>query len=149
MIVSDFCELDVVTVERDVTLFETSKLMRQFHVGYVVVVEDKDDLLTPLGIVTDRDLVVEVMATELDPATITVGDIMQQQLYTLQSHVDLVQCLNAMADVGVRRLPIVSEEGMLIGVATLDEILTKMADLLGSFSQLLQTEKENELKHRH
>lgn len=149
MIVSDFCELDVVTVERDVTLFETSKLMRQFHVGYVVVVEDKDDMLTPLGIVTDRDLVVEVMATELDPATITVGDIMQQQLYTLQSHVDLVQCLNAMADVGVRRLPIVSEEGMLIGVATLDEILTKMADLLGSFSQLLQTEKENELKHRH
>jgi CBS domain-containing protein len=148
MNVSDFCEQDIVTIESDGTLVEAAKLMRHFHVGYIVIVEEKKKKLYPLGIVTDRDVVIEVVATELDPETITVGDIMQQNLFVVQEDADITKTLEMMTDKGVRHLPVVSKKGELIGVASLESFLIKTTDLFGNFTQLLTNERENELKHR-
>ncbi len=67
MPIGEICNRDTVIVKRDDTALEAAKLMRQHHVGDVVVVEERDGAQIPVGIVTDRDLVVEIMATELDP----------------------------------------------------------------------------------
>ncbi len=84
MPVSEICNREVVVVQRDDTALETAKLMRQHHVGDVLVVEDRNGVRVPVGIVTDRDLVVEIMAPELDDTVITVGDIMAQELVTVK-----------------------------------------------------------------
>ena len=75
MHVGEICERKVVIVQRDDTVLEAAKLMRQHHVGGVQVVEERDGVSFPVGVVTDRDLVVEIMAPELDYMVITVGDI--------------------------------------------------------------------------
>lgn len=148
MNVSDFCERDVVTIESSGTLVDAAKLMRHFHVGYVVITEEKKKKLYPLGIVTDRDVVVEVVATELDPETITVSDIMQQNLFVVQDDADITKTLEMMTDKGVRRLPVVSKKGVLVGVASLESLLIKTADMFENFTKLLINERENELKYR-
>lgn len=147
MIVSDFCEREVVIVEADTTLVETAKLMRHFHAGYVVVVEDKNNQINPLGIVTDRDIVIEVVATELDAETITAGDIMVQYLYKVSKDDGLVSTIEMMNQHGVRRLPVVTAEGLLVGVVTMENILEKMSNLF-DFTALIKTERENEFKQR-
>lgn len=68
MSVSEICNRRVVVMQRDETVSEAAKLMRQHHVGAVVVVEDRNGIRVPVGIVTDRDLIMEIMAFELDPA---------------------------------------------------------------------------------
>jgi predicted transcriptional regulator len=148
MVISDFCERDVVTMTLDSTLVEAAKLMRHYHVGYIVVVEERNKQVFPLGIVTDRDIVIEVIATELDPQTITVGDIMLQKLLVIRDDADIVKTIDLMTNEGVRRLPIVNEKGTLVGVATMEDMLIKTANLFESFNRLLAKERENELKHR-
>jgi CBS domain-containing protein len=76
MPVSEVCNREVIVVQLNDSTLEAAKLMRQHHVGDVVVVEDRGGVRIPVGIVTDRDLVVEIMAPELDQTVITVGDIM-------------------------------------------------------------------------
>ena len=84
MSVGEICNREVIIVHRDETVQEAAKLMRQHHVGDVVVVDDRNGVRVPVGIVTDRDVVVEIVATELDQATMTVGDIMAQELFTVK-----------------------------------------------------------------
>jgi len=148
MIVFECCDREVVTIEQGASLVEAAQLMRKFHVGYVVVVDDKAMQCIPLGIVTDRDVVIEAVATELDPEVITVGDIMISPLLIVNMEADLEKTLDVMATQGVRRLPVVDEVGGLLGVVTLDGLLIKTTSVLSSFSKLIAHEKANELKHR-
>ena len=76
MPVSETCKCEAVTVRRDNTVLEAAKIMRRHHVGDVQVIEERDGVSVPVGVVTDRDLVVEIMAPELDYMVITVGDIL-------------------------------------------------------------------------
>lgn len=148
MDISQYCDCDVVILERDSSLVDAAKLMRQFHVGYVVVVENKKTNLIPLGIVTDRDIVIEVVATELDPEVITVGDIMLKNLLTVREKTNHVKMLEMMTVEGVRYLPVVNQEGALVGVATLEGLLIKTAEVFTNLSNLIANEKENESTYR-
>lgn len=75
MPVSEVCNRETITMRRDNTVLEAAKLMRRHRVGNVQVIEERDGMSVPLGVVTERDLVVEIMAPELDYMVITVGDI--------------------------------------------------------------------------
>lgn len=75
MPVSEICKREAITMRRDNTVLEAAKLMRRHRVGNVQVIEERDGMSVPLGVVTERDLVVEIMAPELDYMVITVGDI--------------------------------------------------------------------------
>ncbi|OGS99972.1 MAG: hypothetical protein A3F73_13210 [Gallionellales bacterium RIFCSPLOWO2_12_FULL_59_22] len=75
MSMSETCDSETVVMLRDDTVLEAAKLMRRYRVGGVVVAEERDGARIPLGIITERDLVVEIMAPELDCMVITVGDI--------------------------------------------------------------------------
>ena len=97
---------------------------------------------------TDRGVVIEAVATELDPEVITVGDIMISPLLIVNMGADLEKTLDVMVTQGVRRLPVVDEVDRLLGVVTLDDLLIKTTSVLSSFSKLTAHEKVNELKHR-
>ena len=83
MRVGDFCIRDVVQCTRGASALELSRLMREGHVGGVVVVDQPNGKKIAVGIVTDRDLVIEVMAKKRDPALVTAKDLMGKELVTV------------------------------------------------------------------
>ena len=149
MIIGAICNKDVVTVERDATILNAAKLMRQHHVGDVVVVETKINKTVPVGIVTDRDLIMEVVATDLDSNVFTVGDIMVSHLAVIQESASVFEASHLMTSKGIRRLPVVDNSGGLVGVISLDDLLLMLSKEIGLISKLIIHEQKNERAHRH
>ena len=148
MTVGTICNREVITVQRDASVLHAAKLMRQYHVGDVVVIENRKDKVVPIGIVTDRDVIVEVIATELDSEVITVGDIMVISLAVVKSNAGILEAIQLMTSKGVRRLPVVEDDGSLIGIITLDDLLLLLAKEFGALSKLVAKEQKNESTKR-
>ncbi|HEU4853914.1 MAG TPA: CBS domain-containing protein [Nitrosospira sp.] len=148
MPIGEICNRDTVIVKRDDTVLEAAQLMRQHHVGDVVVVEERDGVQIPVGIVTDRDLVVEIMATELDPGVITVGDIMEQELVTVKESVGIFEAIQYMRSKTVRRLPIVNEKSELVGILSLDDLLELLSEELLAIAKLVNYQRQKETRLR-
>lgn len=144
MPVSEICNREVIIVRRDDTVHEAAKLMRQHHVGDVVVVEERKGMRVPVGIVTDRDLVVEIMAPAVEQMVITVGDIMGPNLVTVKESMGIYESIQYMRSEGVRRLPVVDSEGGLVGILTLDDLLELLAEELLELSRLVKYEQKKE-----
>lgn len=148
MTIGAICNHEVITVQRDATVLHAAMLMRQNHVGDVVVIENNNGKLTPIGIVTDRDLVVEVVATDLDCKVITVGDIMLSSLTVVNSSAGVFEAIQLMTSKGIRRLPVIDEGGALTGIVTLDDLLLLLSNELGAFTKLVKREQKNEATKR-
>lgn len=144
MPISEICNREVIIVQRETTVHEAAKLMRQHHVGSVVVVEERKGVRVPVGIVTDRDLVVEIMAPDLVQMVITVGDIMGAKLVTVQDDMGIYESIQYMRGEGVRRLPVVDSKGGLIGILALDDLLELLAEELLELSRLVKHEQKKE-----
>ena len=144
MSIKDLCNRELVTVGRDDTVFKAAELMRHNHVGDVLVVEKKLDTTIPLGIVTDRDVVVEVVAPGLDPKVMTVGDIMLPHLSTVKEDAEVFDAIRLMTGNGIRRLPVIDKYGSLLGILTLDDLLMMMAKESFGIAMLLNNERRNE-----
>jgi CBS domain-containing protein len=147
--IGEICNREVVLAPRDTPIVEAAKLMRQCHVGTVVVVDEvNDDRRLPVGIVTDRDLVVEIVATELDPKTITVGDVMASELVTAGESEGLVEAMEVMRRKGVRRLPIVDKAGHLVGIVSIDDLLEILAKQMTDLTRIVSREQAHEARAR-
>ena len=120
MPLGEFCTREVVTASVDTSVYEAAQLMRHHHVGTVVVVQNRDGRELPVGIITDRDIVLEIVATGLDPEVLTIGDIMSAELMTVKESVGLFEAIQQMRTMAVRRLPIVSDSGDPIFSLTTD-----------------------------
>jgi CBS domain-containing protein len=149
MPIGELCNRDTVIANRDDTVAEAAKLMRQHHVGDVIVVEERNGMRVPVGIVTDRDLVVEIMATDLDPGVITVGDIMEPELVTVKESVGVFEAMQYMRSKTVRRLPVVDENGALVGILTIDDLLELLSEELLAISRLVSYQRQREARQRH
>jgi len=148
MPISEICNREVIVVQPNDTILEAAKLMRQHHVGDVLVVEDRGGVRVPVGIVTDRDLVVEIMAPELDQRVITVGDIMAPDLVTVKENTGVFDAIQYMRAKGVRRLPVVDGSGGLVGILTLDDLLELLAEELLALAKLVKHEQKKETMSR-
>jgi CBS domain-containing protein len=147
--IRDICTRDVVVVPRETTVGAAAQLMRHHHVGAIVVVDQGNGgRRVPLGIVTDRDIVVEVVAAELRPDTITVGDIMGAELVTARETEGTLQALEIMHYKGVRRLPVVREDGHLVGIVTIDDLLAVLAEELGDIARTVARGRSQEAAAR-
>lgn len=148
MPINEICNREVVIARRDLTVLEAARLMRQHHVGDVVVVDERNGFRTPVGIVTDRDLVVEVIATELDYKVITVGDIMGRELVTVKESTGVFDAIQYMRAKGVRRLPVVDANDSLVGILTLDDLLELLSEEMLSLAKLVTHEQKKETVSR-
>lgn len=149
MPILDICNREIITLQQDDTVLQAAKMMRQFHVGAVVVIATKNEKCVPVGIVTDRDVVVDVVAPGLDSNVITVGDIMVSNLVVVDEEAGVFDAIQLMSSKGVRRLPVVRKNGELIGIVTLDDLFVLMAKEFGNFAKLLKREQKNESSRRH
>ncbi len=148
MTVGEICNREVIVIQRDETVQEAAKLMRQYHVGAVIVIDKQNNRQIPIGIITDRDLVVEVMATELDETVITVGDIMAPEVFTVKENTATYEAIEFMRRKTSRRLPVVDETGELIGILTLDDALQLLSQELLDLAKLVRYEQKKEVRHR-
>ena len=143
----EVCNRTVVIVGRETPLGEAAKLMRENHVGSLVVSKNTYGR-KPLGIVTDRDMVVEVMAADLDYRTLTVGEIMGDKLVIAKETDDSLDTLKLMRASGVRRIPVVTEKGDLAGIVTVDDLLEIVAEELEDIVHAIGNEQHKETKRR-
>lgn len=145
MAIGELCNREVVIAQRGTSVLEASRLMRQYHVGDLVVVDEKDGKRVPVGIVTDRDVVLEVVSMELDASVLTAGDIMGLELATIRENDGVFETIRYMRTKGVRRLPVVNSQGALIGIVTLDDLLELLAEEMNELSQLISRERQQEI----
>lgn len=148
MPIGEICNREVVVAWRNNTALEASRLMRQHHVGNELVVDDRNGVQIPLGIVTDRDLIMEIMAPELNGAAITVGDIMSRELVTVKESTGIFEAIQYMRQKAVRRLPIVDESCGLVGILTLDDLLELLSEEFHEIAKLVRNEQQNESRRR-
>jgi len=148
MAIGEVCNREVVYATRDTTVQAAARLMRHYHVGSLVVVDEMDGKRIPVGIVTDRDIVIEVDATELDPQVITVGDIMAPELVTVPESEGILETLEVMRFKGVRRMPVTGGDGALAGIITADDLLGVLAEELVDLSRIVSKEQAREMQSR-
>jgi len=128
MRIRDICSRVVVVAEPHTDLREAARMMRDHHVGALIVVAKRDGTTKPIGIVTDRDLVVAVVAAAgVRPESLTVRDVMSSDLVLAQETDGVFEAVERMQDSGTRRLPVVTADGTLLGILTLDDVLRMLA----------------------
>jgi CBS domain-containing protein len=146
MPISEFCNREVVFATREMSLTEAAQLMRKHHVGALVVVDEANGKRVPVGIVTDRDIVIQVIAQSLDIAEFTVGDIMGPQLISVQEKEGVFEIIRLMRSKAVRRIPVVNQEGGLVGIVSADDILDLLAEEVAELAKVAPREQEREAK---
>jgi len=148
VLLKDICILDLATCGRDASILEVARSMREHHTGTLVVVDDPHGERTPAGIVTDRDIVVEVLANELDPATTPVARVMSHELVIASASEDVGAAIERMRLHGVRRLPVVDHGGALLGIVTLDDLLVLHAKRANDLAEIVSREQNHEHRAR-
>ena len=143
----DFATALVAVVEPETPALTVAKLMRQHHVGALVVV-DAQEKTRPVGIVTDRDLVLELMAEGLDPAVFTAGDIMTVDLVVATPDMDAMDAVQLMKKHRLRRLVMVDKKGHLTGIVTMEDVLGLLTRELASMAMGLTGARDREATER-
>jgi CBS domain-containing protein len=124
----DICTRIVFIAYPSMALDEAARLMRDRHVGCLVVVEQASTSeRVVVGMLTDRDIALGVVAADRDPHGMRVDDVMTRNVVTAQEHDSLLDLLAAMRRKGVRRMPVTQPQGTLIGIVALDDVLDVLA----------------------
>jgi CBS domain-containing protein len=144
----EICNREVVVAYRYMSITEASNLMREHHVGTLVVVVDRLSERVPVGMITDRDLVVSILAKEIDPRTLTVGDVMSNELFTVREQDSTTEALRLMRERGVRRIPVLTHSGALAGILAIDDVLDIVAEQLADVVHAIARERVHETRAR-
>ena len=138
----------VVVAPRETSVLDAAKLMRQYHVGDIVITDEADGKRLPVGIVTDRDIVLEVFAQGIDATKLTVGDIMTGDLLTVKEYEGVFQTIQLMRAKGARRAPVVDKDGALLGIISADDFIELLAEELSELARLVSREQKREAEIR-
>ena len=144
MHIGEICTRSVVTCRRDASVLELAQLMRDHHVGDVIVVDEHAGVVTPVGVVTDRDLVIEVMAKGVSPDSLRAEDLIAVEIVTAFESELMYDAIWHMRGKGIRRLPVVDAHNHLVGVLTTDDVTRFLAEQLSDLARIspLQIERE-------
>jgi CBS domain-containing protein len=136
----ELCIREVATATARETVVAAARRMADLRTGDLIVVEHRSgELPRPLGVVTDRDLVVRVLAcAERSPTNTTIGDVMRPGLVTASEDEDVERILARMRDHAIRRIPIVDRRGGLRGILSLDDVLCWMREQIEVASKMLE-----------
>jgi CBS domain-containing protein len=147
MRIGEICTVQTVYCEREETVQGAAMLMRKHHVGDLIVVEPNGERV-PVGILTDRDIVVSVIALGLDPASLLVSDIMSDDLLTTSENDDVYETIERMRYRGIRRVPVVNSAGGLTGIVSADDLLEFLAEEMGELSRISSHQQSHEKRAR-
>ena len=142
--VGEICTRSVSVAFRRTPLNGVARLMRENHVGCLVVVDEVGGLRIVAGILTDRDIVTRVLAADLDPKILCAEDVMSTDLVTARENDSIIDLMRAMRRKGVRRVPVTGSQGELIGIATLDDLLDVLSEELGLLVSAIDSEGKRE-----
>jgi CBS domain-containing protein len=136
MPIRDIVRTDIVTASTDQSAGNLATLMKEENVGSVVI-EEED---RPVGIVTDRDLTLEVLESRADPREVTAGDVMTPDPATAGVDDGVFELIREMAAASARRMPVVADDGTIAGIVTLDDLVVLLADELESLAAVVEAE---------
>ena len=145
MTISALCKRVVVTIQREATVEDAAVAMRSSHIGDVVVV-DAADTRRPIGIITDRDIAVEVVAQGLVPAQTPVGSVMSAPVLSLREDDGFLTALDKMSAGGVRRAPVLDRDGRLKGMISVDDLVPLLARELAKIGALIRHEQAAQMR---
>lgn len=144
MAIGEVCSREVVFAQRDESVAAAAKLMRERHVGCLVVVDEEGGKRVPVGMLTDRDITVSVVAPGLDPEAILVGDVMSSELLSVEEDAGIAETVELMRVRGIRRLPVTGRGGALIGLIAADDILSLLAEEIAGIAGMISREERRE-----
>ena len=148
MTVNLICNHNVATIAASEDIADAAVRMREEHVGNLIVVERRGSAVVPIGILTDRDIVVGVVAKGASPDALTVGDAMTRELLTVREDDGVDFALREMRRRGVRRAPVVGKHGELVGIVSLDDVIQSLATQLGRLADAIRLEQDAEVRAR-
>ncbi|HEY5146910.1 MAG TPA: CBS domain-containing protein [Polyangiaceae bacterium] len=145
MRIGEICSRTVSSVGPSTSLLGAARRMRDDHVGDLVVVDERGGRPVPIGVLTDRDIVVGVLAKDADHLrSLDVGDVIEGPLVTATEDEDLWPVLRRMRSFGVRRVPVVDAEGVLVGLLSADDIIPALGDELAELAALVSRQARRE-----
>src|SRR5215472_157037 len=144
MPVGEICVREVVVASRDTTVQDAAHLMRQRHVGNLLIVDRTNGDGKPVGIVTDRDITISVVATKLDPSVFTLGDLVTEKLVAASEDQGIFETIQQMRLKGIRRMPVVNKDGKLVGIVSVDDVIQLLAEEMNELSKLISHEQTRE-----
>lgn len=139
MTIATICRREVITINAGASLRAAANLMREHHVGALVVTAESAGHEQVVGVITDRDIAIEILARNLDPADVTVGQLASRQLAAVPLTADIAQAVALMREVGVRRLLVTEADGRLAGFVSADDLLEALAAQLGMLAGALRS----------
>ncbi|WP_052452271.1 CBS domain-containing protein [Noviherbaspirillum autotrophicum] len=148
MDIGEICNREVVFATEDMSVKEAAELMRDQHVGSLVVIRQADLGRVVAGMVTDRDIAIVAVARDFDPQSLRVGDIMSSEVVTARPDASLNDVLHLMRQSGVRRVPVTTDDAVLIGIVTLDDLLEILAEEMQGFVQAITSAQRREERVR-
>ena len=136
MPIGDYCEKPAAAVRGDETVRAAAQRMKQEGVGSLPVVTDG----RPVGIVTDRDLVLETLCNRLDPGSVRIDEIASRPLVTVEQDAPVREAIRLIRRHAVRRLPVVDDKGQLVGIVAADDLLSLAAAELSGLAVAVRTQ---------
>lgn len=146
--VGEICSRNVAYVTEDMNLKQAANLMRTEHVGSLVVVREVPSGRIATGMLTDRDIAIVAVARDFDPQSLRVADVMSEGLVTASPSDSIYETLALMRQKGVRRVPVVTNDGILEGIVSMDDILEVVSEELQMIVQAMAKERSKETKVR-
>jgi CBS domain-containing protein len=148
MTVGKFCNREVIVARKDSSIIDVAKLMRKHHVGDIVIIDDNGDHPKPIGIITDRDIVMELIACDVPIDDVLVGDVMSFELITAEEQDSIWDVMNLMRSKGIRRIPVVNKNGNLSGILTVDDLHELLGEELNLLAKVPLREQIHERETR-
>ena len=149
MRVVELATRNVSTIRAGASVLEAAKMMRENHVGTVVIVGSSRSMLAPIGLLTDRDIVVGAIAQGVrDLDALKVEDIAAQELIVADAEQDAGEVARVMLSSGVRRVPVVNAMGALVGIVSYDDLMAHMSEELAELSRLFSRQRRREKRAR-
>lgn len=144
MPISDICNTRVVTAHKGTPIVDVARLMRDRHVGCVVIVDEIKGNIHPIGLITDRDLALEVVAAEVNPEKLSAEDIVVRDIILAAEDEGILETLHSMRKHGVRRLPVVNRSGSLVGIVSADDMIELIAQEMKELAKMISVEQRHE-----
>ena len=148
MDIESICSRHVVSLDGKEPLQRAAALMREHHVGAVVVTERAADAVQVTGLVTDRDLAIEVLARGGDASDVPVARIVQGPAVGIAARADIAQAVQAMQRAGVRRLLVHDDDGRLVGLLSIDDLVPALAAPFAGLADVLRQGMLREIQAR-